>query len=750
MKKNNSLLMTILGGAVFCFVFLSIAFIFTNGTKTFRSNNNALPNNQIVNNNDEITLGDSSGCIDWNYRYSCSSGNLVGTRCYQSSYSAAPGTCPSGWSYSNGQCHDATGTAATATKTTCKECDDEYTLKDGSCILDPVITCLNPTYTGESITIARCQNGSITSGEKATDVGSHVVSCRGSKLVSKSCSILPRDPVITCLNPKYTGEPVTIAKCDYGSITSGGKATDVGSHVVSCQGSKLVSKSCSVVARDPVITCLNPRYTGSSQTIAKCEYGTIISGGTATDIGSNHTVSCQGSKLVSKDCSIIGNEGTVCCCTKDKAMCSWMKACTYSQPSPVQGVSDEMNCKAQENGDIPNDCTVSVSIRSKATSVTSDGTVDTNSYYTVTVSIKGKSCGGQTVSYSASNGRPSPSSYSVPVGSVSSTVSFNVYPSDPCQDSCATATINGKSSTACLGSDDSIRTDWKPITENICEKNPQYTAFYLADEADANIYYSNWDESKGCYTTQWKRNLCGRGGTPASSTTPETPHCYVDNDGEYHWVINPANSWKLVDTITKESNCQKDEKDACYKKPNGEYVWGKHAKDDGYVLITAIKNSDSCKTPTDEACYKKDNDYKWVSEAPEGYTKVDGVNEPKDCAPDETPGCYLHGNKFIWGKYAKVSGYIFIENIEEEKYCKTPDTDACYKDSKGDYVWGKYGDTEGYTLVPSVTEMSQCNNNVPTPKTDISVSKIVYIFMAILMAFGVGFIYYSSTIKKTN
>ena len=53
-------------------------------------------------------------------------------------------------------------------------------------------------------------------------------------------------------------------------------------------------------------------------------------------------------------------------------------------------------------------------------------------------------------------------------------------------------------------------------------------------------------------------------------------------------------------------------------------------------------------------------------------------------------------------------------------------------------------------MVPSVTEISQCNNDVPTPKTAINVSTLLYVFMAILMAFGIGFIYYSSILKKNN
>ena len=178
---------------------------------------------------------------------------------------------------------------------------------------------------------------------------------------------------------------------------------------------------------------------------------------------------------------------------------------------------------------------------------------------------------------------------------------------------------------------------------------------------------------------------------------------------------------------------------------------GKYAKTTGYTLITSITDSNLCKTPTpDEACYKNGNSYAWTSTPPEGYSKVEGVTKPEDCAPEEPPACYLHGSEFVWGKYDRITGYIKLEDIESESECKRPEEDACYVDKDGNYVWGSYGSDSKYTLVPSVTEMSQCKSDVPVPSTGISISKLVYIFMAILMACGVGFIYYSSVVRKNN
>ena len=92
----------------------------------------------------------------------------------------------------------------------------------------------------------------------------------------------------------------------------------------------------------------------------------------------------------------------------------------------------------------------------------------------------------------------------------------------------------------------------------------------------------------------------------------------------------------------------------------------------------------------------------------------------------------------------------FLEDVDSEDKCKVPETDACYEGPDGNYVWGRYGDDPNYTLVPSVTELSQCTKDVPVEPTASDVSKVVYVFMAVLMACGIGFIYYSSVVKKSN
>ncbi len=264
--------------------------------------------------------------------------------------------------------------------------------------------------------------------------------------------------------------------------------------------------------------------------------------------------------------------------------------------------------------------------------------------------------------------------------------------------------------------------------------------------------------------------------------TVAVPACYVDGDEGYHWTNDPEPSWIKVAGVTKETDCKKEETPACYKDPKGEYKWGLYAKVEGYTFITSITTQDKCKS--EGACYKNNFDiYKWSEtkpdeciqknscwvpqtnpevgntctyndqascEATEGYKEVPGATKPEDCAPDEAPACYVHGQEFVWGKYENVTGYIKLDGIDAKVYCKLPTDDACYKDPDGAYVWGDYSNDEGYKLIASITSIDKCNKDVPTPSTGLDVSKVVYIFMAVLMAFGIGFIYYSSVMKKEN
>ena len=148
-----------------------------------------------------------------------------------------------------------------------------------------------------------------------------------------------------------------------------------------------------------------------------------------------------------------------------------------------------------------------------------------------------------------------------------------------------------------------------------------------------------------------------------------------------------------------------------------------------------------------------------ATKPPAGYEKVASATTPAQCVKPEEPACYLHGNDYVWGNYENVSGYykLYVHNdtlnIDEplpKADCKTPETEACYKGPDGKYVWGKYGTNSKYQLIPDKKSASECTNEIPVPKTASNVSKLVYVFMAILMAAGISFIYYSSVVKKNN
>ncbi len=305
-----------------------------------------------------------------------------------------------------------------------------------------------------------------------------------------------------------------------------------------------------------------------------------------------------------------------------------------------------------------------------------------------------------------------------------------------------------------------------------------YSYCCAKNDGSSYVWYSG-QRTRSCpaeYTLDSTKNV-------NTCKTVPVPACYVDSEEGYHWTNDPEDSWVKVVGVTKETDCKKEETPACYKDPNGNYTWGKFARIENYTLITSINNEELCHNPeTGEACYKNVyDDYQWTSEVPkecinknscwvprsnqetggtckyttqnacedvEGYKVVTSATKPEECTPPENPACYLHGQEFVWGKYENVTGYIKLDDIDAEIYCKLPPEEACYKDPDGGYVWGEYSNDDGYKLIPSITNIEQCNNDVPTPATGLDVSKIIYISMAILMAFGIGFIYYSSVMKK--
>lgn len=244
---------------------------------------------------------------------------------------------------------------------------------------------------------------------------------------------------------------------------------------------------------------------------------------------------------------------------------------------------------------------------------------------------------------------------------------------------------------------------------------------------------------------------------PTVTPTPSVYGCYKDSNNAYHWTNNPESSWRLITTITKPALCE-EPKPGCYEDKNGNYDWGYHADDSNYTIYHGEITDDAyCVRDETYACYQKDDDYVWSKTQPTGYTKT-SLSYDK-C---ENLACYLNRNtkKMVWGAYSKNLSYVklYMDTVDDQgntveiprpyEYCKN---NGCYKDKEtGNYDWGDHSNDDNYELIESVTDPDECTNEVPVKPTGVTVSTIVYVFMAILMAFGIGFIYYSTVLKKNN
>lgn len=388
-----------------------------------------------------------------------------------------------------------------------------------------------------------------------------------------------------------------------------------------------------------------------------------------------------------------------------------------------------------------------------------------NSYYIVHVNFRGAGCSKNTLEVTTKNGTVSPSgAVKINTSNLTGQYSFHVYPR-ACAASAPTAKLsNGKSM---AGRSVTVTGDWKqqtgcfkPCGDNRCTNKEVYNSFLEADLANSATgpYYDSWNATDKCYNIMWSRGGCGGGNTTYSfccvkndgsgqswltgqssktcpdgytidntknaSTCTKTFACYMDSDNQPHWTSNPQPSWVVVSK--PEQECKDQE--ACFEDSTGQRFWGKHYDKiaQGYILITAIKDEDSCKNPSDDdACYINNNDisdYRWSKTPLAGYTKANGIDNPKECQPE---ACYIEKdkNEFAFGKYKDNDKYIPVY--------KTIEVDGEYKDVL-------------------IIDKNECTTEVPVGPTDFDVTKLVYVFMAILMACGVAFIYYSSVAKKQN
>ena len=393
-----------------------------------------------------------------------------------------------------------------------------------------------------------------------------------------------------------------------------------------------------------------------------------------------------------------------------------------------------------------------------------------NSYYIVHVSFMGSGCSkDKLVVITANEGDIVSPSGGSSISGASGQYSYHVYPQS-CKKSTPTAKIIYEVSEKVIktvdtktGSSVTVLGDWQkstgcftPCGDSRCTNGEEYNSALQADldNSATGPYYGNWNATDKCYNTKWTRNGCGGGRqtysfccvanngsgqswltNQTSKTCPEgytidntknvntclkTFACYKDSDNATHWTSEPEPSWVVVDK--PEQECKDEE--ACFEDPTGARFWGKHYDQiaNGYKIITSIKDEASCLSP-EGACYINNNDlsdYRWSSTPIDGYTKADGINDPYSCQPE---ACYIdkEKNELVFGKYKNDENYIPIY--------KTIEIDGAFVDVL-------------------ITDKTECTTEVPVPPTALDVSKLVYVFMAILMACGIGFIYYSTVAKK--
>ena len=436
---------------------------------------------------------------------------------------------------------------------------------------------------------------------------------------------------------------------------------------------------------------------------------------------------------------------------------------------------------SDEDGE-EDDCKItSVSTNSQKVSLDGDGY--SNSYYVVFVNVEGLKCSGKTLTLSASNASSiSPSVVSITSSARSGQYSFHVYPNKGC-DFKSTPTAKLSNGSSKIGPTVSLTVDWHPIY-NVCEVNPKYTSFLVADSVGADEYYSAWDSDKKCYTIKWTRG-CGTGsssGTPSGTTSTPTPTpaptyacyanakdlinatkttwatsgssaypylisgktqaecnayaCFVNTDGsDYKWANMTPSGYTKVSNILSQSLC-KPESAACYIDKNGNYSWGKHKNDSNYTFVTSITSESSCKKIEGSACYCNDSKCVWNTTSPgSDYVKVSDMDTSVKCKKDEY-ACFLHNNKYIWGNYMNQNGYYYVAGITEQEYCTNI---GCYVNNN-EYVWGDYSDDSSYTFVGDITERSRCGYTPDVPKTSLNTQAIVYIATAIMSVAGIYFV----------
>ena len=675
-KNNNSLLLTILGGAIFCFVFLGMAFIFTNSTRIMSGNNTP-----SLENNEEISLGDENpGC---NYTYTYTDGAWVCGQAPSSGYTTAGGSgstqCQDDPSINLpgcGQCYRQKEVASS----TCSSCKQGYAREGNTC---EKITISCPNVRVEATVTCTVQHGTINGAVTASDsasvisIGSNTFTVKGNTAGTSSITAVINGQTITgSITVLPVSNPLTSISINGPDTITIGESAD----------SRKFTATLTPTDSDDSLIWSVSGISGSSMSqgdTSSILYATSVGTATVTvRSASNSSVTASKSVHVVARPSISVSPQAKVFIAKDMP------------------VTVTFTAKGEDGNPIP------VTWPDPGNSLITKNCSATQT--TCSYTFKSNACSG---TYPMKGNATDESGNSLVMPEIAAR-KYNAWDS-------------GNKKTA---------------TTQPTERSRESMKWKEGCNAIEDV--TKIEEGKWEYTLQ---NRCCGGGSGTTS-----PKCYVDEQGAYHWTADKEPSWELVSGVSNKDFCEAQEKDACYRAPDGEYEWGKYAKTEGYTYIASIKNETTCKETG--VCYKKNaGDYEYAETKPDACVQVNSCwvpnaeasNPPETCTYTTKDAC------------EEVEGYVEVPDVDKDA-CLPDAQEACYiRESDGKWSWGDYSNVTGYyplqyedgTPVPE----EMCSNDVPdVPKTNMNVTQIVYICMAVLMACGVGFIYYSSVMKKNE
>ena len=696
--------------------------------------------NTVVPEIDPPALGDTCA-------YSCPYGSVVGNnQCCSSGYSydGSIGTCVLG--------SDRTQTSSPTSATySCSSCSAGKYLRNSQCYNCPNPNVYCPGGTESYIDLPQnstrtedasgylCNAGYFADGTGCTECPAGKYRDEKGGVGLSSCA--------TCKSNYYSEAGATsCTKCVNGSSSNSNKTACICDN----DGEWIPSTN---TCEEGIIDCgVGYYYNGNTNNCERCPSGKYCIGGVAqpqtcpagmyAGSGASDCSQCNGVTEYSSagaercsTCSGVVDSGHTTCtpCPTNSTVATNHKSCVCTS-----GTWD-----ASTNTCIEESCSITtIETIASSVSLTTDGTNDPNSFYTVYVTVDG--CVGKTINYSTTNHTVSPTSQVVSNGITR--YSFRVYPNQ-CGTSSATASITGVGSKE-ISTDITIFEDWVKVEDDACYGyGTTPVGFTMADAGNYLDYYTNWGECTKTgnngqklygYREHWHRDGCGTPGNTTSSTPDDPPepsnptYCFIkkgngtDNqycEGTESYCSNLGFTDKIDSTNCKESK-------ACYlRTSDNTYVVGKFSGQSGYTYYgttcpvkkcyikrasSGNKYKEAYENPgsgweeysgtcsEEKACYLRESDNSYVTgmfNDRDGYTKVDDS--------------YCQGNKCYINRTGDENEYIESStNPGEgwEEYSGTCGEDeACYlKESDNTYVIGKYKDKSGYTYYGTSCPVSKC------------------------------------------